>query len=631
MGDFCSNQESNSDSSSPTNSNGSTEEELERHQTEHSENAFASKPIYNFSIPDIIKHDSHKKEDQLLQQFIEEEAAIVKQNIIEQDLNEHESTFDTIVPSKRRRKSGANNVASNILSSQDDLCIEPKKHKRKRLAIDKSNPTMSPAAPPVIDLTDASDVADSFPCRENLDTASGGAHSDSEIGRDSVETRPLCHSESGRSFHDVVSNLERYRQRLQESRERMQELQRKHNYRLSHLRHRRKRSRSSPRISSIVTDGPLITDPMSPDGVPVPVITSTMVEDEAPPVITLEEDDAETESKDGDTARRMAQDPSYSPPYLTPEGRGMKRQRPPYSHHPYHSRRRREKSRERASALSNRLARNSRHIQSLPDIGHSVHARWERYHRIGMEVRQRMSRLQNRINVIRQSIAPETPPSQHQCAGDRVEQESASNVNRSTEVAASGRFNDESASTAEDGNARAEATATEDYDEGEVEFIGAFPRFNTQSENTLQSEDNIPRLPSLSSPIFYPNEFRRQSPIPDFLAPLVNTVISRPLVPRLHHYEDYEALWSLAEQIGPAKPRGLSKIERDKIHSFRFTAGNAKETNMKCVVCLSDYVHREKLRRLPCNHDFHAKCIDKWLKGDKTCPVCRNEVKKEDL
>lgn len=56
----------------------------------------------------------------------------------------------------------------------------------------------------------------------------------------------------------------------------------------------------------------------------------------------------------------------------------------------------------------------------------------------------------------------------------------------------------------------------------------------------------------------------------------------------------------------------LSDIER--IPSFRFSSSTAKETNAKCVVCISEYTNREKLRRLPCSHDFHAKCIDKWLK-----------------
>jgi E3 ubiquitin-protein ligase RNF38/44 len=33
----------------------------------------------------------------------------------------------------------------------------------------------------------------------------------------------------------------------------------------------------------------------------------------------------------------------------------------------------------------------------------------------------------------------------------------------------------------------------------------------------------------------------------------------------------------------------------------------------ECVICLSVYEDREYIRRLPCGHDFHAKCVDKWL------------------
>ena len=56
----------------------------------------------------------------------------------------------------------------------------------------------------------------------------------------------------------------------------------------------------------------------------------------------------------------------------------------------------------------------------------------------------------------------------------------------------------------------------------------------------------------------------------------------------------------------------LTEIE--KIPSFRYKPSNAQETNPTCVVCMSEYSTREKLRKLPCSHDFHSKCIDKWLK-----------------
>lgn len=34
----------------------------------------------------------------------------------------------------------------------------------------------------------------------------------------------------------------------------------------------------------------------------------------------------------------------------------------------------------------------------------------------------------------------------------------------------------------------------------------------------------------------------------------------------------------------------------------------------RCVVCMCDFESRQLLRVLPCSHEFHAKCVDKWLK-----------------
>ena len=33
-----------------------------------------------------------------------------------------------------------------------------------------------------------------------------------------------------------------------------------------------------------------------------------------------------------------------------------------------------------------------------------------------------------------------------------------------------------------------------------------------------------------------------------------------------------------------------------------------------CVICICDFEPRQMLRVLPCSHEFHAKCVDKWLR-----------------
>lgn len=43
----------------------------------------------------------------------------------------------------------------------------------------------------------------------------------------------------------------------------------------------------------------------------------------------------------------------------------------------------------------------------------------------------------------------------------------------------------------------------------------------------------------------------------------------------------------------------------------------------RCVVCFSDFEARQLLRVLPCNHEFHAKCVDKWLKVLSCAACCR--------
>ena len=45
-----------------------------------------------------------------------------------------------------------------------------------------------------------------------------------------------------------------------------------------------------------------------------------------------------------------------------------------------------------------------------------------------------------------------------------------------------------------------------------------------------------------------------------------------------------------------------------------------------CCICLTKYEDDDELRELPCSHFFHTECVDKWLKINASCPLCKFEI-----
>ena len=46
-----------------------------------------------------------------------------------------------------------------------------------------------------------------------------------------------------------------------------------------------------------------------------------------------------------------------------------------------------------------------------------------------------------------------------------------------------------------------------------------------------------------------------------------------------------------------------------------------------CAICLAEWKLRESVTTLPCGHEFHHRCVVKWLtKNQAKCPVCRRSV-----
>ncbi|XP_051970641.1 E3 ubiquitin-protein ligase RNF6-like [Xyrauchen texanus] len=83
----------------------------------------------------------------------------------------------------------------------------------------------------------------------------------------------------------------------------------------------------------------------------------------------------------------------------------------------------------------------------------------------------------------------------------------------------------------------------------------------------------------------------------------------------------------LNEDEDEEHPRGLTKEQIDNLVTRTYGQVNLEgEQGRACSVCINEYAQGNKLRRLPCAHEFHIHCIDRWLSENNTCPICRQPI-----
>lgn len=99
-----------------------------------------------------------------------------------------------------------------------------------------------------------------------------------------------------------------------------------------------------------------------------------------------------------------------------------------------------------------------------------------------------------------------------------------------------------------------------------------------------------------------------------------------------HHHQA-----AAAAAVHPDR-RACAGLDREVVESFptavysdvKARVGVAAKSSgppLECAVCLAAFEDHDDLRVLPaCCHVFHPHCIDPWLAGAVTCPLCRADL-----
>lgn len=92
-----------------------------------------------------------------------------------------------------------------------------------------------------------------------------------------------------------------------------------------------------------------------------------------------------------------------------------------------------------------------------------------------------------------------------------------------------------------------------------------------------------------------------------------------------------ERLQSVQESY-KKKPPGLTPDALDCLQSEVYGSlekgveEEASQVSWDCSICLESFTEGDELIRLPCEHRFHAACLDPWVRACGDCPYCRRDI-----
>lgn len=98
--------------------------------------------------------------------------------------------------------------------------------------------------------------------------------------------------------------------------------------------------------------------------------------------------------------------------------------------------------------------------------------------------------------------------------------------------------------------------------------------------------------------------------------------------PTRHGGDVENASWREDLERKGLRGQALEKATTTVPVSYGSSEGTAKFVD--CAICLEDFEKGELCQIFPvCNHIFHYCCIQRWLKKNMTCPICRCSIVSE--
>jgi hypothetical protein len=101
---------------------------------------------------------------------------------------------------------------------------------------------------------------------------------------------------------------------------------------------------------------------------------------------------------------------------------------------------------------------------------------------------------------------------------------------------------------------------------------------------------------------------------------------------------DYDDDSSGSDSVGDVAAGGWrrrqSELEQETAEDYDISCLEIKTLSCSaegsCPVCQSEWEAGDEVRILPCEHQFHTKCIDQWLMRHRaSCPLCKKDVRED--